>query len=105
MSDKTSQTAERDARAATMYPREWAAAISRTGPAASKKRQQLRRNAEMEIERSKLRATGACCGNCRSYEHGSNPLQPKRFCGALSDFHGYVTPPADDLCLKWSASA
>ena len=102
MSDNRT-TAERDALAARYFPREWAAAA--TKPGASKKRQQLRRNAEMAQERDRLRASGARCAICRSFVASDPPSLRGHgpWCRAESDFNGYTAARPDGLCLLFKA--
>lgn len=81
--------------AAKMFPREWARVATASG--ASKARQKLRQRAEAEVQLRALRATGASCVNCSSYER--RPMGKEMRCAAESDFYGDVIAKPDGLCL------
>lgn len=88
---------------AKKFPREWAAVANATGLKARKKRYELRRRYEYSLKFDALRATGAHCGNCRHYEDAP-PGMDGKVCGERSDYHGYLMPKPDSLCLIWSKS-
>lgn len=93
--------AARNALAAKYFPQEWAAVVGRDG--ASKKRQQLRQRAEAEQLLETLRARGACCESCRSFN--TKPpfgVSAKAVCDADSDFHGYTEAVPNGLCIQFS---
>lgn len=91
-------TAERDALAAKMFPAEWARVANVTG--ATNARQKLRRRAEDAVKLRELRATGASCATCSSFQSASGMhLSIANYCAAESDFHGYVEAKAGGLCL------
>lgn len=51
-----------------------------------------------------LRRIGAKCGNCACFVRRDHPSGLRgSWCGLLTDFHGVVRVPEDDLCLKWRA--
>lgn len=102
----TASKAERDALAAKLFPREWAAVAMRLG--ASKKRNQLRKRAEEKAARDAAIAphiaAGHCCGNCNEFEPYPGPGNKDRFiCAMDSDFRGYAIARADGLCPLWRA--
>jgi hypothetical protein len=65
----------------------------------ARKRERDRLAYEAEIK--PLREAGAKCGNCQSFQRGSNINigADKHYCAAESDFEGYVITTADGLCL------
>jgi hypothetical protein len=91
----------RDALAAQLFPKEWAAVAAKAG--ASKKRQQLRQRAEHVDAVNALRAKGASCASCVGFRPTPSAagLKFAHHCTAESDFHGYVEARADGLCRLW----
>ena len=91
---------ERDALAAKHFPDEWADAKDLLG--GSKRLQKLRQRGEYMERTAALRASGASCANCRSFN--TRPvfgLNMKATCDAQSDFYGYVEARPDGLCVRW----
>lgn len=84
--------------AAKRFPKEWAVWSTRTGPGASKRRQQLRKAAEDAIVMDGLRSKNASCATCSSFEP-RGPGGPH--CAKDSDFHGYTLVLPTDLCARW----
>lgn len=89
--------------AARFFPKEWTLAISGSGKRASKKRQQLRQRAVAEVKLRELRAAGASCANCGSYQTKGGAGRP--WCEAESDYYGFVSAGAGGLCVLWSPNA
>lgn len=83
--------------AAEMFPAEWAKVASL--PGASKRRNYLRHRAEVEKTLRALRAAGASCATCRSFER--RPHGKEMICAANSDFHGYQITGPDGLCARF----
>lgn len=93
------EASERDALAAQVFPREWAAAVTETGPRARNKRHGLRRRAEVALRLRELRAQGASCASCRAfarYPHGKGHV-----CDDGSSGGAYQMTSADNLCADW----
>lgn len=95
---------DRDALAARMFPREWAAVEHKVG--ASKKRQQLRQRAEQEVVwrkvKAELDAKGATCGNCRHCSPYPMSRNGELSCDLDTDFHGYAIVKPTHVCARWS---
>lgn len=93
---------QRDALAAAVFPDEWNRVVNLTGKQASKRRQKLRKAAEIEVHIMRpLRARGASCASCANYDR--YPHGEGHHCAALSDFHGYVSTQPTFLCDRWRA--
>jgi hypothetical protein len=86
--------------AAARFPAEWKKWCARTGPGASKRRQQLRKAAEDTVKIDVLRANAASCGTCANFQK-KGPYGPH--CELDSDFHGYALTQAANLCSRWTA--
>lgn len=88
---------ERSQLAAKLFPREWATVANL--PGASKARQKLRQRAVTEVKLRALRAAGASCATCRSFEkRDPTPGIKGPWCSAKSDWEGYVLAKPNDLC-------
>lgn len=91
----------RDALAAHYFPKQWKKVAG--VPGKSKRRQQLRRWAEIEQKLEPLRAAGSCCGNCNYWKSSSAITIKGNYCEINSDFYGYAITPANHLCTYWEA--
>jgi hypothetical protein len=89
---------DRDALCEKYFPQKWAGIKDAVGK--SKARNNLRKAAGYAAKNDKLRAAGASCANCSSFNAtgacGS-------YCDRDTDFYGYALTKPDDLCAKWSA--
>ena len=78
------------------------------GPAAreTRKRKRAEKAAERQQLMSELRATGAACATCKHFAKYPGPEgRNKRICELTSDFYGYTSVIASDLCLSYSERA
>lgn len=90
--------------AASMFPQEWARALTVPGKRGSRQRASLRHRAVAEVRMRELRAIGSSCANCDN--RVSTPwTDPARrwACDLRSDFHGYQITQLDGLCPDWIA--
>jgi hypothetical protein len=69
-----------------------------------KKRANARRRERDDAYIADLRASGASCGNCASFEPSIH-VRGKHECSYHTDFYGYVLTTADSICMKWSAKS
>ena len=96
------ELATKSALAAALFPVPWAkwSAVDTSG--GSKRRQELRKAAHLEVTAmAPLRAHGASCGNCGAYEQSHRPVHGQD-CKNLDRYHGYVRSAMSDLCPHWA---
>ena len=88
-----------DALVQAAYPIQWERANS-------KKRNQLRKRYQNDLELRRLRTAGASCRTCAAFKPYPMSLGGghAHICEADSDFHGYAVVQPDWLCTRWSAA-
>lgn len=98
----------RNALAAKMFPREWAANEADTaGRRRGHRRAALRERAATTIKVDAARAQGGSCANCdmHSEPHAMSLDRNKGLlvCDYDTDFHGTAYVKPDHICSRWAA--
>ena len=93
---------DRNARAAAMFPADWARMESLTGKKRSRLRALLRNRADYMAGLEMLPEEASCL----TCEHrGQYPTDKRMVCDLDSDFHGYQIVQPDYRCPRWTLRA
>jgi hypothetical protein len=94
---------KKDALAAQMFPKQWAAIQGKAN--GSKRRAALRKRVDFEIAMRELRARGASCASCQhmSKRNYFRTETEQFMCDIGSDFYGEQITQPRSLCTSWKA--